>query len=541
MRLVPSIISAVVALVKKAPGGAKNGARKSDNTREVQLHDKPSEEPPPEVAAKAVKTGALGFFCRAMEAFRPAFSRGATYHWFCIFIVGLMVRQDHLGVGSIVRWLDLRPRCYERLLHFFHSAAWSLPTFLRHWWSWLSTTGQFVEVNGRNVLLGDHTKQVKDGRCMPGVRTLHQDSETSSKPSFFRGHHLGFIAVLVGTATDLFATPLWGQIHQGRADRGEQTPHDNKDSPMTARLVQMAFDAATHLGRPVYLVLDAFFANATSFRFTEAASFVATRAPLLHIVTRMKKNAVAFELPEIPTKRTRGRPRKYGRKVHLSRLFDTAAHQFTSASCLLYGKQETVRYLCLNLLWRPVGAQLRFVLVESPRGRIILASSDLALDPLPMLQLYCARARIETMFSAFKHVIGGLAYRFWSKWIERQSRRPVRNSSCDGRVPAPHAQPHIQMTWDAIERFVNLCAVAQGILQLLSLNPRNLCSSSLLWLRTRSRISPSEFLTRHLLARLLLQNIASSSPHAILREMANHRRSPCDCADRRARTARENL
>jgi len=31
---------------------------------------------------------------------------------------------------------------------------------------------------------------------MPGVTTLHQDSETSSKPSFFRGHHWGCLSLL---------------------------------------------------------------------------------------------------------------------------------------------------------------------------------------------------------------------------------------------------------------------------------------------------------------------------------------------------------
>ena len=61
---------------------------------------------------------------------------------------------------------------------------------------------QGMEVNFRIVLLGDHTNQPKEGRCMPGVVTLSQNSETSSKPGFFRGHNWGFISVLIQKGKD---------------------------------------------------------------------------------------------------------------------------------------------------------------------------------------------------------------------------------------------------------------------------------------------------------------------------------------------------
>ncbi len=50
-------------------------------------------------------------------------------------------------------------------------------------------------IDDRLVMFGDHTKQPKDGQRMPGVETLHQDSETC-KPSFFRGHHWGCLSLL---------------------------------------------------------------------------------------------------------------------------------------------------------------------------------------------------------------------------------------------------------------------------------------------------------------------------------------------------------
>jgi hypothetical protein len=93
---------------------------------------------------------------------------------------------------------------YHRLLHFFHSCAWCLDAVVAHWSHLVLAQHVAVMVKGRAVLLGDHTYVVKDARRMPGVATLHQASETQSKPSYFRGHHWGVVGLLVGTLAQAF-------------------------------------------------------------------------------------------------------------------------------------------------------------------------------------------------------------------------------------------------------------------------------------------------------------------------------------------------
>ena len=46
----------------------------------------------------------------AILPLRPAFSRLRTFMWFVTAVAGLTVRVDLLGVTSIVRALNLRPR-----------------------------------------------------------------------------------------------------------------------------------------------------------------------------------------------------------------------------------------------------------------------------------------------------------------------------------------------------------------------------------------------------------------------------------------------
>ena len=53
--------------------------------------------------------------------------------------------------------------------------------------------------------------------------------------------------------------------------------------------------------------------------------------------------------------------------------------------------------------------------------------SDLSMAPLLAIELYCARVRVETMFAMLKGVLGAFAYRFWSKYLPRHSRKPKKN------------------------------------------------------------------------------------------------------------------
>jgi len=64
----------------------------------------------------------------------------------------------------------------------------------------------------------------------------------------------------------------------------------------------------------------------------------------------------------------------------------------------------------------------------SSRGRLILMSSDLDLDPLTALQLYCSGVTIETVFDMLKNTLGALGYHFRPQHLSLGSRRPRKNA-----------------------------------------------------------------------------------------------------------------
>ena len=114
----------------------------------------------------------LSFLETTLSKFRSGFSRSAAYRWFVIVICALMMRTDHLGVTSIIRGLSLPGGKYESLIHFFRSRAYSL-TNLRHiWYSVVQRSNILYQLNRRNLLIGDGTKEPKEGRRMPAVKKL---------------------------------------------------------------------------------------------------------------------------------------------------------------------------------------------------------------------------------------------------------------------------------------------------------------------------------------------------------------------------------
>lgn len=419
---------------------------------------------------------------------RPAFSRKATFFWFVVAFAGFATRNDTYGVSSIVRALMLSPICYPSLLHFFHSKAWTAETLMAQWRLWLVKQEVAHMQDDSLVFVGDHTKAVKDGRKMPAIETLHQDSETGSKPSYFQGHHWACISLLIKAKNKFFGAPMWAEIH--RAGLGEKR---------TTRIVNQAGSIVQSLGQKAYLVLDAFFAAGPVF--LAAAVYEGQ----LQILTRAKKNVVAYLDPVKKDTPGPGRPSMYGDKLKLMEMFDDSLDRFETVETMVYGKMERVRYLILDLIWKPVKGKLRFILIESSHGRIILMTSDMHMQMIPAIDLYCHRITVETLFDSLKNTLGGMAYHFWSKYLEPSSRRPIKNKDRKAKSTRPDKTEN---TLSAIEKFVAVQMVMLGVLQLLACRfGKEIHAGARCWLRTPCGEIPSVFVTKNALSNIIRSNL----------------------------------
>ena len=459
----------------------------------------------------------LDYISNALSFFRVTFPRIAPWVVFCMVVLGFMGAAEMIGVSSFCRFWGAGESVYHAFLHFFRVSSWSLPALIAQWAAFVLTQDVIIRSQGRVVLLGDHTHVPKDGRRMPGVVSLRQNSETQSKPSYFRGHCWGAIRVLIGSMASPYCLPLVLALHLGMVHIGQvqKNKPERITETMGTKIVQMAVDFALRHNLPCVLVLDAFFPGGVVFKLAASVWSIEFKQPLVTLIVRAKKNCVAYFEAEKSLERGPGRPPKYGEKVKLMELFDHL-YLFSKVNCSIYGKAEEILITSLDLLWKPTGELVRFVLVLTSRGPLVLMCSDLNQDPLAAVELYCLRPRIEVMFDMLKNVLGVFSYRFWSKKMVKHSRKPKKNK--DLKPVAFHDLKTVKQCWDACERFVMLGAISLGLLQLVALR-----YSEQVWdqfdgfLRTRSRALPSERTVKHVIARLIVSNFLISPKNGIMR------------------------
>src|ERR1019366_2339975 len=110
-----------------------------------------------------------------------------------------------------------------------------------------------LRVNGKPVLVGDGIKVAKAGRKMPGVKKLHQESDSNTKPEYIFGPSCQAVAVLTQALSSVFALPLACRIHEG-------TVFSNPDHRTLLDKMILLLDSLD-LNEPFYFVADAYYAS----------------------------------------------------------------------------------------------------------------------------------------------------------------------------------------------------------------------------------------------------------------------------------------
>ena len=446
---------------------------------------------------------------RIVQQLRPACSRSRTFLWMAASLAAMTARGDLFGVTSFVRALGLKKTCYERILGFFHSTALDLDKLTRLWVTVIQKVQPgILRINGRRVIVGDGIKVPKSGKKMPAVKRLHQQSDSNTKPSYIMGHSCQAVAILAGTLNTTFAVPLAARIHEG-------VLFNNNDKRTLLDKMVLLINSLG-LTDPFYFVADAYYTAGKVIRgLIDKGN---------HLVSRVKKNAVAYEQPAKPDgPKRRGRPRKYGAKISLRSMFGEPDTMQEAASPVYGEKAVTIKFRCQNLLWRPVGILVRFVAVIHPtRGMILLMCTDVNLAPVEIIRIYSLRFKIELSFKQALRVIGTYGYHFWMSTMT-----PV------GRVSGnQHLHKKSQNYRDAVRRkigayhcHIQLGIIAQGLLQYLSSSfPDKVWSSFGSWIRTiRPGICPSEQVTAIAMRNSLPAFLADSSGNTDLADFLRER------------------
>jgi len=448
------------------------------------------------------------YWWEAIWLLRPACSRLQTFLWFAACVAGLTVRTETMGVTSIVRALGLQGGFYNNLLNNFHSTGIQLDKMTVLWTQVvLRLFTDPVRFKGRRVLVGDGIKVAKQGKKMPAVKCLHQESESNTKAEYIMGHSFQAVSILCRAADSVFGVPLAARIHEGivLSNRDKRTLLD--------KMINLLSLVA--LEEPYYFVADAYYANRKIVNGMLSGGN--------HLISRVRSNAVAYKayIHEGPKKR--GQPRKYGDKVSLKSLLKNVA-LMEEAKSPVYGDQNImIRFAAHDLIWKSCGKTIRFVVVVHPtRGSCILMTTDMSLSAIEVIEIYGLRFKIEHAFKQAVHVIGSFSYHFWMKDMTPLKRR---NGNQYLHRESQEYREAIQRKLNAYHIFVMAGIVAQGLLHYLAS-----CHSTLVWhsfrswIRTiRPGIAPPEFVVATALRHSLPEYLLGSSQEAIFAKFIKER------------------
>ena len=433
---------------------------------------------------------------------RPAFSRDVPFEWFVLMMWGLLLSHQPAAVTSYVNGLGLDESCYGAALHWFHSKAFKIDEVCQRWGQWLSSHTAAQRLKGQLVYLGDGIKVGKEGRKMPGVKGLHQESADVNKPEWIRGHYFSALGLLPGQGEALFSAPIVLKLHDGI---------DPLALPKLTLVDKMAAVCVAYMEQGSYAILDAYYASAKVLK--------PFRAQGLHLISRAAISTVAKAgFCANPSIRGPGRPRVWGADVKLRELF-APIEDCSQAVVWLYGQRQTVYYQCFKFYWDAPDELVLFVLTQLPNGKqIILLSSDTTLTGAQVIEAYGWRFKIEVSFRSLVQLLGGFDYRFWLRSMTRASSWPKNLVLADFDADF---QAKVATKVEAFERFVNLNAIALGLLQVLALELPNVVWAHFpQWFRTLPKHGlPSEQIVRMALQHLQPIVLAKRRPSLLLAKL----------------------
>ncbi len=117
-----------------------------------------------------------------LSQFRICFSRASSFNWFVITVIGFIVRIDHHGVSSVIRWLNLDPSKYTSLLLFFRASSWNLKEIQQKWLQIVLTHCPAITINGRHLIVGDGIKIAKEAKKCRELKDSIRSLITPAKP-----------------------------------------------------------------------------------------------------------------------------------------------------------------------------------------------------------------------------------------------------------------------------------------------------------------------------------------------------------------------
>ena len=328
-----------------------------------------------------------------LDPFQSLFSKPG-FRYFCVFVRVFAHLDGRLWVTRVVL-SRLLARHWTNFYRFLRSSAWDAAAVSRQVFALcLPVCKDQAE---RVFVALDDTVCRKYGKKFeyPG---FHYDPMNHDSPHHLSyGHcwvalaalaqHTGQQAVALFVSCALYVPRK--AVAQSQTYRGKLQLAADLVAELPKNLVLIAVADGAYAKKPFAQALQ------TSGRF---------------LLSRLRRDAVFYDLPPARKPGQKGAPRKFGDKRKAAQW--AASPEDWQTLCLpLYGRLRTVRLKAHVVLLRSLGVTARLVAVEWASGKtVFLFSTDTALTAAQIVQTYAMRFAIETGFRDAKQSFGLSTY-----------------------------------------------------------------------------------------------------------------------------------
>ena len=255
----------------------------------------------------------------------------------------------------------------------------------------------------RLTLALDDTPTQRYGPHVQGAGVHHNPTPGPAGSAHVYGHVFVVLGLLVkhpfwGT----IALPLLARLYVRKKDLPgidlKHRPEFRTKLEMGVQLLQWASTLLKSLGKPLWVVADGAYAKAPFLKPAMALGMT--------VVSRLRKDAALWSVPEPRREGQRGRPPIYGRdRIDLAKRAGQR-RGWTTGVFDLYGKPTAKRYKTFLATWGPVGGAIRVVLVDEPTGWVAFFCTDPSASVADILVAVADRFSLEITFRDCKEIVG---------------------------------------------------------------------------------------------------------------------------------------
>jgi len=324
--------------------------------------------------------------------FAPVFTT-PSFRYFCQWVLTMMLVEGRKCATTV--WAhgprDRHFTNYSRLLSRYRWSCQKLAqTLVAVLWQAVPRPRRGQQ---RLYLALDDTLVAKSGRRQDGVG-LHLQPNAQRKSHFVKGHCWVVLGMLSWLGERALCFPLTAAVYVRKKDCLQGQVFRDK--------IELGLRLLQGLRWPAQPALTVIADGAWAVH-----RFVAgVRAQGHHVITRLRHNARVHLPLAPPVAKNRGRPRKYGRRVHLASWVQDPSHG-QHIALRLYGQSVSLWLGSLDAVPRVLGALARIVVVRIPRQPlVVLMCTDLSLSPEQIVLRYASRFSIEIAFRELKQRFG---------------------------------------------------------------------------------------------------------------------------------------